>query len=92
MQLTDQRNLPFIEAKDRLPSSVGLAEAWYLGKLREEQRKNSTKASLGLLEQGENPYAKAINDYPYQRVFQPTMDYIKSHVGHNYQADKTVAV
>lgn len=28
----------------------------------------------------------------YQRVYQPQMDYIKSHISHGYEADKTVAV
>ena len=84
-------HLPFIEAKDRLPSSVGQAEAWYLDKLRKEQIKNSTAGGQGLLDQSEQPYDGALNDLPYQRVYQPTMDYIKSHVSHIYQADKTVA-
>ena len=33
--------MPFMEAKDRLPSSVGGAEGWYMNLMRQEQLKHS---------------------------------------------------
>ena len=42
------------------------------------------------MEGGESFYPLS-NDFQFKRVYQPTMDYIKSHFGHHYDADDTMA-
>ena len=42
---------------------------------------------MGYLEYGGN----GLDDFVYQDMYQNTMGYLKSHIGHQYEADKTVA-
>lgn len=81
----ERRQRGFEEADDRIPSSVSHAEAFYNKQLRQESKKHQMEG-YGYLEK---QYGE--NDFDYQRIYQPMTDYIKSHIGHQYEADKTVA-
>ena len=78
----------FEEAHERIPSSVGLAEGAYRGILRQESIKHE-KDGIGYLEWG-GPFSEK-TDWNYQHWYSKTLGEIKSVVGHQYKADRTVA-
>ena len=79
----------FEEAHERIPSSVGDADALYNKLLRNESIKHQSEGSP-YLESGKQGIDSG--DFDYYQSFKPTIGYIKSHVGHMYEADRTVAV
>ena len=82
-----RRPRDFEEAHDRLPSSVAEAEMFYNETLRDEARGYQMKGEAYL----EPALDSKLPDFDYQRIYQPITDYIKSHIGHQYKADRTVA-
>ena len=91
MEDIEIRSRKFMEAHERIPSSVADVDAFYNNYMRQEQKKNESESHTGYLANQGNELNDVTN-FHYQRVYQPTMDYIKSHVGHLYQVDRTIAV
>ena len=87
MRDRDQRLRGFEEAHERIPSSVADAESAYNRLLRDDAKKHQSPG-VGYLEHGSNG---GLSDFTYQHVYGPTMEMLKTHLGHHYKADKTKA-